>query len=118
MPEPTLTPSERTLLTNAVNQITAAQAAYRSEHGKFRQARSGRDAELQALGLSGATLALARSAGTTANIHEYVGPNGVGWELELQLVRDGVTLRRVVHVGPETWRDLPWTSVTRLVGGV
>ena len=110
MPEPALTPSERTLLTNAVSQITASQAAAIAATGKCRQARSGRDAEFQALGLSGPTLALARSAGTTANVHEYVGRLGVGWIMRLRLTRDGKTWRRDIQVGPETWREVAWAE--------
>ena len=107
---PVLTSSERSLLTATLNKVTAVQAAVPAGK-RFLQARSGKDAEWTAMGVGAAALASGRAVGVKSSVHEYDGPLGRGWELELVLLRNGVTWRKVIHTGPETWRELDWTVV-------
>lgn len=48
-----------------------------------------------------------RSFSFTVNV--YKGPSGHGYELVCQFLDAGGRWRRVVNVGPETWREQPWT---------
>lgn len=113
---PSLTDAERAMLTEALSGVAAAQASI-GGGPRFAQARSGQDDEWASLGVSAEAMATARAAGVTAQVHEYEGPKGRGWELELRLVRDGVTWRKVLHSGPETWRERDWEAVSPLGNG-
>lgn len=115
MAEPTLTSTEKGLLTTVTNRVRAAQDALLAAGKRCGQARSGQDAEFTALGLTAANLTSARNAGVTAHVHEYEGPQGRGWEIEINLLRDGVKWRKVIHSGPETWREQPWHVVPEMV---
>lgn len=105
---PTLTASENALLTAVTNKVRAAQDAALASGKMCIQARSGQDAEFAACGLTTTQMKTARTAGVTANVSVYDGPFGRGWQLELTLVRGGVTWEKVIHHGPETWREQPW----------
>lgn len=115
MPEPTLTPTEKGLLTTVTNKVRAAQDALLAAGKRCAQARSGKDAGFSALGLTAANLTSARTAGVTAHVHEYEGPQGRGWEIEVNLLRDGVKWRKIVHSGPETHRERDWHVVPEMV---
>lgn len=39
---------------------------------------------------------------------EYKGPLGAGWQLEARVRLAGKTWLRVIHSGPETWRQRAW----------
>lgn len=41
-------------------------------------------------------------------VHEYEGPLGVGWQLEARVILAGRSWLRVIHSGPETWRQRSW----------
>lgn len=115
MPEPTLTPTEKGLLTTVTNKVRAAQDALLAAGKRCAQARSGKDAEFISCGLTASQLKSARTAGVTADVDEYEGPQGRGWQLRIRLLRDGVTWERVIHYGPETWREQPWHVVPEMV---
>ena len=107
---PALTTAERSLLTGTFGKVSAAQALVPAG-SRFVQVRIGRDDEWAKVGVGASALASGRSAGVTSHVHEYEGPNGRGWELEIRLVRNGVTWRKVMHSGPEKWRELDWVEV-------
>lgn len=44
-------------------------------------------------------------------VNAYDGPEGRGWEAVIEMVDSGQLWRRVVHSGPETWRELAWHVV-------
>jgi hypothetical protein len=112
---PTLTSAERALLTTVTNRVRTAQDALLAAGKRCGQARSGQDAEFTALGLTAANLTSSRTAGVTAHVHEYEGPQGRGWELEITLARGGVTWRKIAHFGPETYRERDWFVVPEVV---
>jgi len=111
---PVLTTAERSLMTGTFNKVAAAQASVPAG-SRYIQVRSGRDSEWASVGVGAAALASGRASGVTSHVHEYEGPNGRGWELELRLLRDGVTWRKVMHSGPETWRERDWHVVPEVV---
>lgn len=45
----------------------------------------------------------------------YDGPAGQGWVLAVEVMHNGNKYRRVVNVGPETFRAHGWTAVTEPV---
>ena len=47
-------------------------------------------------------------SGLACEVHEYDGPQGRGWCLMATAQIGKLTMRRVVHHGPETWREAPW----------
>jgi hypothetical protein len=108
---PTITPSETAMLTRTIQAITAAQKTPLA-NGKFRQARSGRDAEFLDLGVAAQDIADGRGAGGSVQVNEYDGPSGNGWEIVVLLSRAGTTWRYCHHVGPETYRAHGWVEVT------
>lgn len=106
---PTITPTEAATLSRVIAAVDAAQAAVPpGDH--FRQARSGHDAELSALGIAAQDIADGRGSGATLDVHEYVGPDGRGYCFVLTLVRAGTTWRRVINRGPEAHRDHDWVA--------
>ena len=85
-----------------VAQIDSAQAG-RGVADRFRQCRRGIDGDWSGIDRDGHDLA----------VHEYDGPSGRGYEIEC-LWTDPDTAehwRRVVHRGPETWRERGWYVV-------
>jgi len=42
-------------------------------------------------------------------IHVYNGLQGQGYEIVGEYISSGVTYRRVINVGPETWREQAWS---------
>lgn len=57
---------------------------------------------------TGATALPATAWPSQVAIDVYDGPLGTGWTAILTYIARGETWRRVVHVGPETWRESPW----------
>lgn len=108
---PSLTTGETALLTRTIQAVEAAQASP-LPNGKFRQARSGRDAEFLALGVASKDIADERGAGGSVDVDEYVGPFGSGWLIRVRLTRGGKTWRYCHQVGPETHRAHGWIEVT------
>lgn len=52
-------------------------------------------------------------------VNVYDGPHGKGYEVVGELELRGVTVRRVINVGPETWRDTAeWFEVLPAFPGV
>lgn len=45
-------------------------------------------------------------------VDSYKGPLGYGWTLNVLARYNGNLWRRIVNVGPETWRSMPWEQVT------
>jgi hypothetical protein len=41
----------------------------------------------------------------------YDGPSGKGWTLTAEATHDGRLFRRIVNVGPESHREIPWTEI-------
>lgn len=110
---PTLTPAEIARLSAAIQKIATEQGK-RAPGERFRQARSGHDAEFHALGLTDDDIGFGRVAGATVNVDEYRGPQGDGYCVRVRLNRDGETWEMCHHFGPETWRGHDWRAVTEM----
>ena len=41
----------------------------------------------------------------------YDGPSGAGWALTLEMTHTGTLYRRVLNVGPESYRAMPWGAL-------
>ncbi len=44
-------------------------------------------------------------------VHEYDGPQGQGWMLIATVTDNNKQWRRVLHYGPESWREHNWLEV-------
>lgn len=72
--------------------------------------------ELAEVGFPADLMEFARERGFSGMVSEYRTPGGEdGWEFEVNLTRGGVRWRRVMHVGPETWRECGWRVVPEMV---
>lgn len=114
MAGPAITVAEQSLLGRTVARVRAAQDARLAAGLPCMQARSGHDAEWAAVGVDPADVSAGRMSGARTWVHVYDGPSGRGWELEILLTRGGETWRRVVHRGPETWRERGWERISPL----
>lgn len=54
---------------------------------------------------------LAEALPCSVQVSAYDGPQGQGWVLELEVIYNGTTYRRVVNVGPEARRAHGWQAV-------
>lgn len=106
-----LTTQERLRIAATFAAIENAQKP--DAKGKFRRARSGREDEIAAVGISRADQASARALGATLEVDEYAGPRGCGWFATVRLVRGGVTWEMRHHVGPETHLASDWVVCDR-----
>lgn len=89
--------------------IVAVVASYQDAQPRPRQLISAQD--FLDAGLEAADISDAASLGFSADVDEYEGPQGRGWQMRVNLVRGGETWRRVFHEGPESYRASEWELV-------
>lgn len=100
-------------LATLLADLTAAQTAYHDAlvgEGE-EQAPRGKYAQVLPAGTWAALGMAAPNIGCTVWVDEYVGDDGLGWLLNAEAVDGGVTYRRVMQRGNETWREQAWAEV-------
>lgn len=88
-------------------RLETLQSVEQAQGHHFRQIRDRDDEWL------GAGVTKAERAGLSMRVDEYRGPLGDGWCLVVERLVGAERFVRVVHRGPEAWREQAWSEKPR-----